>query len=294
MEKRFQVFISSTYQDLQNARQEVSQALLRADCFPAGMELFPAADEEQFEFIKTIIDQSDYYILISAGRYGSIHPETGLSYTEMEYDYAIEIGKPIIRLLHRDPFNELKGEFIENSDRGRAALEKFRAKLTEQKLVRFWETAKELGLEAFVALADIKKRTNAVGWVRSDTVIDGSAALELAELREKVKIFEATKDSAFIFDDPVATKIRNFVETEHMTTYGQSYDRFAKRNIYLRMLENIKYDRNVFYDLEGEDEDLARDLFGLLMAVGSLVSSSDGIELTDRTYADFGFATLKH
>ena len=56
MEKRYQVFISSTYQDLQPARQEVSQALLRADCFPAGMELFPAADEEQFAFIKQVID----------------------------------------------------------------------------------------------------------------------------------------------------------------------------------------------------------------------------------------------
>ena len=48
MDKRYQVFISSTYQDLQDARQEVSQALLKTDCFPAGMELFPAADEEQF------------------------------------------------------------------------------------------------------------------------------------------------------------------------------------------------------------------------------------------------------
>ncbi|MEM9043886.1 MAG: DUF4062 domain-containing protein, partial [Pseudomonadota bacterium] len=77
MEKRYQVFISSTLKDLENARQEVSTALLRAHCFPASMELFPAADEEQFEFIKQVIQQSDYYIIISAGRYGSIHPETG-------------------------------------------------------------------------------------------------------------------------------------------------------------------------------------------------------------------------
>jgi hypothetical protein len=35
LEKRYQVFISLTFQDLQNARQEVSQALLRADCLPA-------------------------------------------------------------------------------------------------------------------------------------------------------------------------------------------------------------------------------------------------------------------
>lgn len=125
MDKRYQVFISSTYQDLQPARQEVSEALLRANCFPAGMELFPAADEEQFEFIKTIIDQSDYYLIISAGRYGTIHPETGLSYTEMEYDYAEKIGKPIIRLLHKDPFKKLKGEHIEDTAKGKKQLKAF-------------------------------------------------------------------------------------------------------------------------------------------------------------------------
>ena len=166
MDKRYQVFISSTFQDLQNARQEVSQALLRADCFPAGMELFPAADEEQFEFIKTVIDQSDYYILISAGRYGSIHPSTGLSYTEMEYDYAVEAGKPIIRLLHKDPFTELRGEFIEKTDKGRNSLKKFRKKLSERRLVAYWSTPEQLQLEATLALRDLQKKRPTMGWVR--------------------------------------------------------------------------------------------------------------------------------
>ncbi len=170
MEKRYQVFISSTFQDLQNARQEVSQALLRADCFPAGMELFPAADEEQFEFIKTIIDQSDYYILISAGRYGSIHPDTGLSYTEMEYDYAVKIGKPIIRLLHSDPFNELKGEFIEKTDAGKTALETFRNKLSEKKLVKFWQSETELGAEVLHGLMHLKKTKPTSGWIRPENL----------------------------------------------------------------------------------------------------------------------------
>ena len=89
LDKKYQVFISSTFLDLKNARQEVSQALLRSDCFPAGMELFPATDQEQFSFIKSVIDEADYYIVISAGRYGSLHKETGLSYTEMEFDYAV-------------------------------------------------------------------------------------------------------------------------------------------------------------------------------------------------------------
>lgn len=89
MEKRYQVFVSSTYLDLQTERQQVMQALMEMDCIPAGMELFPAADEEQWEFIKRVIDDCDYYLLIIGGRYGSISPE-GISYTEMEYDYAVE------------------------------------------------------------------------------------------------------------------------------------------------------------------------------------------------------------
>jgi len=41
IEKRYQVFISSTFEDLQEERQEVMRALLELDCIPAGMELFP-------------------------------------------------------------------------------------------------------------------------------------------------------------------------------------------------------------------------------------------------------------
>ena len=88
MEKRYQVFVSSTYADLQDERQRVIQALMEMDCIPAGMELFPAADEEQWEFIKRVIDDCDYYLLIIGGRYGSTTAD-GVSYTEREYDYAV-------------------------------------------------------------------------------------------------------------------------------------------------------------------------------------------------------------
>ena len=116
------------------------------------MDLFPVADEEQFEFIKQIIDESDYYIIISAGRYGSIHPETGLSSNEMEYDYAVETGKPVIRLLHKDPFNELRGELVERTDEQKKKLSNFRDKLSASRLVAFWRDASELGQQTVYAL----------------------------------------------------------------------------------------------------------------------------------------------
>src|SRR5229473_917212 len=102
MDKRYQVFVCSTFSDLQEERQEVMQALLELDCIPAGMELFPAADEDQWTLIKRVIDDCDYYMVIIAGRYGSIGPN-GKSYTQMEYEYAIDSRKPVVAFLHSDP-----------------------------------------------------------------------------------------------------------------------------------------------------------------------------------------------
>src|SRR5712691_336415 len=98
MDKRYQVFVSSTFSDLQDERQEVMQALLELDCIPAGMELFPAANDDQWTLIKKVIDDCDYYIVVVGGRYGSIG-SGGLSFTEMEYRYALEHGKPVIGFL---------------------------------------------------------------------------------------------------------------------------------------------------------------------------------------------------
>src|SRR5436309_2008295 len=102
MDKRYQVFVSSTYTDLRVERQHVSHALLSIGCIPTGMELFPASNENQLTFIKKVIADCDYFLLILAGRYGSV-AEDGISYTEKEFDYASRRGMPIIAFLHRNP-----------------------------------------------------------------------------------------------------------------------------------------------------------------------------------------------
>lgn len=52
MNKIYQVFISSTYQDLIEERQKVIEALLGKNCFPVGMEYFSATNDAQFTVIK--------------------------------------------------------------------------------------------------------------------------------------------------------------------------------------------------------------------------------------------------
>jgi hypothetical protein len=87
--KKLQVFVSSTYFDLLEERQAAVEAILKSGHIPAGMELFAAGNESQLNTIRRWIDDSDAYMLILGGRYGSVDPTTRLSYTELEYDFAV-------------------------------------------------------------------------------------------------------------------------------------------------------------------------------------------------------------
>lgn len=134
MDRRYQVFVSSTYKDLIDERREVMQALLELEHIPAGMELFPASDDDSWTLIQRVIDDCDYYIVIVGGRYGSSGPD-GIGFTEMEYRYAVERGKPVIAFLHKAP-DQIPAGRSEQSETSREALARFRA-LCETKQCRY-------------------------------------------------------------------------------------------------------------------------------------------------------------
>jgi hypothetical protein len=183
IDKKYQVFVSSTYEDLQAERQEVMHALLELDCIPSGMELFPAANEDQWTLIKGVIDDCDYYIVIIGGRYGSIGPP-GISYTEMEYRYAVEIGKPVLAFLHKDPESIAKSK-SEREVVGQEKLDAFRS-LAKQKMVKYWENPKDLGSVVSRSLIVLQKTHPGVGWVRGDQVPTKEASVEILSLKKEI------------------------------------------------------------------------------------------------------------
>jgi len=183
MEKRYQVFVSSTFSDLKEERQEVIQALLELDCIPSGMELFPAANEDQWSLIKKVIEDCDYYIVIVGGRYGSMGPD-GLSFTEMEYRFATEKGKPILGFIHKYPSKIEKGR-SEASEEGSKKLEEFR-ELVQRKMCRYWENPTELGSQVSRSLIKLIKNVPAVGWVRGDFVSDEVSSAEVLKLKKEI------------------------------------------------------------------------------------------------------------
>ena len=197
MDKRYQVFISSTYTDLREERQLVSQTLMELNCIPAGMELFPATDEEQFSFIKNVIDDSDYYLLIIGGRYGTV-TEEGISYTEKEYDYAVDKGKPVVALLHGSP-SSLSVDRSEISESAREKLNTFRDRVSTGRLVRYWTSPLELQGHVAISMTSTIARIPAPGWVRGSAVASEELLQEINELRKqnatlqvKLKKFETS------------------------------------------------------------------------------------------------------
>lgn len=185
MDKRYQVFISSTYSDLKDERSLVMKSIMDLDCIPAGMELFPAIDEEQFEFIKKIIDDCDYYILIIGGRYGSM-TESGISYTEMEFDYAMSKEIPVIAFLH-DNINNIPAGKVDMDSVAREKLEQFREKVKKGRLVKFWNTPENLTSQVIISLTQTIKSYPGIGWVRANIQTNTESLQELNDLRKEVE-----------------------------------------------------------------------------------------------------------
>jgi hypothetical protein len=154
------------------------------------MELFPAADEEQWEFIKRVIDDCDYYLLIIGGRYGSTTAE-GISYTEKEYDYAVEKEIRVIALLHANPDEIPMGKSEINPElRGRLA--SFREKVSKNRLVKFWKSADELPGLVALNLSKTIKTHPAMGWIRADQAANTQLLTEINELRKQKDELQAT------------------------------------------------------------------------------------------------------
>jgi hypothetical protein len=189
MDKRYQVFLSSTYADLRAERQRVFQALMEMDCIPAGMELFPAADEEQWQFIQRVIDDCDYYLLIIGGRYGSVTTE-GVSYTEKEFDYACKKDIRVIAFLHERP-DDLSVAKSDIDPAARKKLQEFRDKVATGRLVKFWTSANELPGLVALSLSKTIKAYPARGWVRTPSSSNEDILTELNELRKRLADSEA-------------------------------------------------------------------------------------------------------
>lgn len=182
-DKRYQVFISSTYTDLQSERGEVLRTVMELGCIPAGMELFPAADDEQWAFIRRVIDDCDYYLLLIGARYGSLTKE-GISYTEAEFEYAVQSGIPVLAFLHESP-EVLRTDTGAEDDGAFEKLLAFRERVAQDRLVKYWGDGAELPGLIALSLTKAFKSHPATGWIRASEAASVDILNDLNDLRKE-------------------------------------------------------------------------------------------------------------
>ena len=231
MNKKYSVFVSSTYEDLKEERQEVVNALLQMDCFPVGMEYFNASDQSQWDVIKSLIDECDYYVLIIAGRYGSVEPKSGKSYTQLEYEYARSIGVPTIAFLYNNPENlpskDVEKEHVDE-------LNSFKEEVKKH-MVKYWNSPTNLSGQVVLSLNQLFKTHKRIGWMRADEKSSAEQNKELLRLREdneklleKIKLLEESApegtDDFCQGDDEFVLRISATVVDDDRRYYDYDFD----------------------------------------------------------------------
>ncbi len=190
MSKKYQVFVSSTYKDLKEERLAVTQHLLKMGFIPVGMEQFPASNMSQMEYIKMMLDDCDYYLLILAGKYGSV-AEDGVGFTEKEYDYAIANDIPVMSILIRD-IGELPSKKCEDTDEKRTLLNNFRDKVSAGKMVDFYTDIGTLTSAVGAAVHRCVRDYPAKGWIRGES-LGGAEDIE-AKIEEYMSKHTVSKE----------------------------------------------------------------------------------------------------
>lgn len=206
---KYQIFISSTYEDLKPERDQVIKAILEMGHIPVGMEMFSAADDQQWDIIRKQINESDYYVVLVAHRYGSM--DGNVSYTEKEYDYAVTQKLPVLGFI-LDPDVEWPADWIENNKDIKKRLDNFRAKVSSR-MVSFWKGGDDVYGKCSIALVKAFSAHPREGWVRASLANTAEMSEEITRLsRDNRVLREEVEQRRFSEIEQNVTKVDEIID----------------------------------------------------------------------------------
>lgn len=140
-----------------------------------GMEQFGARSETPKETCLAEVEQCDVYVGIIAFRLGSLDPQSGKSFTQLEYDHALRLGKEILIYLA----DEQEARFRrQDYDVDQSRLDEFKKILGERHVINPFSTPADL---ADKLKTDFAKRFQPVVEEGESTESEFESALKLIQ-----------------------------------------------------------------------------------------------------------------
>jgi tetratricopeptide (TPR) repeat protein len=210
------VFLSSTSKDLTHCRDASYRAIegLRGyHC--VRMEDFGSWSDAPDDFCRARVAECDVFVCIVGPLYGSRTP-AGASYTEREFDAAIESKKPCLVFLTPEDFPLAANAF--ESDDDRKAQATFRQKASRGRVVTRFSTPEDIALKVVQAIRNWENEQGNVGSTAEQVVAALEArgllgASELAGLQRKTIISLAIRLRPDVLDfEQAVTELERAVE----------------------------------------------------------------------------------
>jgi hypothetical protein len=151
------VFVSSTYRDLATYREVLRLALEKSGHTFIGMEHFAAQDSPPLEASLSQLDTAEVYLGVVGNSYGSSPRGQDLSYTELEYNHATELGIPRLILVSSIEDKTPVGDHDPQRPVTQR-LARFRQALMQSHTVDFFATEHEAAWKALAAISTLQAR----------------------------------------------------------------------------------------------------------------------------------------
>ena len=184
LDKRYQVFISTSGADMQPERVILAQTLVGMGFFSWGLEQRTPLSTA---FARRQIDDCDYVVILLGSQYGE-QSVSGVGYMHLEYIYAVTKQKPIIVFMHEDP-DSRDSSLHDEKPELREKFKEFR-KLLQQEVdqVFSYRTLRDLELAVRFNMSQMLERYPTSGWVRPQN----TQALhdEIERLKSKLRQLE--------------------------------------------------------------------------------------------------------
>lgn len=181
---RYQVFISTSGNEMQPERAVLAQTLVGMGFFSWGLEQRTPLSTS---IARRQIDDCDYVVILLGSQYGE-QSVSGVGYMHLEYIYAMTKQKPVIVFMHEDPESR-EAKLHDHKAELKEKFKEFRKQLQhEVDQVFCYRSLRDLELAVRSSMPQMLERYPVVGWVRPQNT--QVLRDEIDNLRAKVKQLE--------------------------------------------------------------------------------------------------------